>query len=66
MTDAAIVVVTALIGGLLVLGGLLYARRAPPRVGPGVGAIEPPRGRRGRPRASATWAEFVDWLRLGR
>ena len=65
MTDAAIVVI-ALIGGLLVAGGLLYAlahRRA----------WDPAWARSSRhavgeagARASATWAEFVDWVRLGR
>jgi hypothetical protein len=65
MTDAAIVVIL-LIGGVLVVGGLLYAVAH-------YRAWDPAWARSSRhavgeagARASATWAEFVDWVRLGR
>jgi hypothetical protein len=65
MTDAGIVVVAA-IGVLLVVGGLLYALAH-------WRAWDPAWARASRhavgeagARASATWAEFVDWVRIGR
>jgi hypothetical protein len=65
MTDAGIVIVVVL-GGLLVLGGALYGLAH-------WRAWDPAWARSSRhavgeagSRASATWAEFVDWVRLGR
>ena len=64
MTDAAIVV--ALIGGLVALGGLLYGYAHWRGWDPAwAQSTRHAIGEAGA-RTSATWAEFVDWVRLGR
>jgi len=62
----AVVILLAIVGGLLALGGLLYAAAR-------WFAWDPAWARSGRHalaeagwRASATWAEFTDWVRFGR
>lgn len=65
MSEAGIVVIAA-IGALLVAGGLLYALAHHRAWDPAWARASRHAFAEAGVRASATWAEFVDWVRLGR